>query len=76
MAQSKRATVYFDPRLYKELRRRAAQTDRTVSDLVNQAVRTSLAEDAQDLAAFEERKRETSLAFEKVIADFKRRRKL
>ena len=76
MPVSKRATIYFDPRVHTALRRRAALTKRTISDLVNQAVRASLAEDAQDLAAFEERQREPSLAFEKVVADLERRRKL
>lgn len=75
MSESKRATIYFDPRLHRDLRRRAALTNRTISDLVNQAVRESLAEDAQDLAAFEKRKREPSLAFEKALAAIERRRK-
>ena len=55
---------------------KAAQTDRTISDLVNEAVRLSLAEDAEDLAAFEERAREPNLAFESVLKDLKRRGKL
>ena len=58
------------------LRVKAAQTDRTISDLVNEAVRLSLAEDAEDLAAFEERAREPNLAFESVLKDLKRRGKL
>ncbi|MCZ6768648.1 MAG: CopG family transcriptional regulator, partial [Acidobacteria bacterium] len=48
----KRATVYFDPRLHQALRIKAAETDRSVSDLVNEAVKLSLADDAEDLAAF------------------------
>ena len=72
----KRATVYFDPGLHKALRVKAAQTDRSLSDLVNAAVRQTLAEDAEDLAAFEERSREPNLAFEDVLKDLKRRGKL
>ena len=72
----KRATIYVDASLHKALRVKAAQTDRTVSDLVNEAVRLSLAEDAEDLAAFEERAREPNLAFESVLKDLKRRGKL
>jgi plasmid stability protein len=71
-----RATVYFDPGLHKALRVKAAQTDRSLSDLVNAAVRQTLAEDAEDLAAFEERAREPNLAFEEVLKDLKRRGKL
>ncbi|MGI9078681.1 MAG: CopG family transcriptional regulator [Gemmatimonadaceae bacterium] len=72
----KRATVYFDPSLHKALRVKAAETDRSLSDLVNAAVRHSLAEDSEDLVAFEERAAERSLAFADVLKDLKRRGKL
>ena len=72
----RRATVYFDPGLHQALRVKAAQTDRSLSDLVNAAVRQTLAEDAEDLAAFEERAREPNLAFEDVLKNLKRRGKL
>ncbi|WP_373060238.1 hypothetical protein [Gemmatimonas sp.] len=48
----------------------------SVSDLVNAAVRASLAEDADDLASFEARQREPSLSFEDALKDLKRRGKL
>ena len=64
---TKRATVYLEPELHKGLRIKAAQTDRTLSDLVNEAIRLSLAEDLLDLSAFEERAKEPNLAFEKVL---------
>lgn len=76
MAKTKRTTVYFDPSLHKALRLKAAQTDRSVSDLVNSAVRQALNEDAEDLAAFEERAGEPALDFEAVLKDLKRRGKL
>ena len=72
----KRATVYFDPELHRALRLKAAETDRSMSDLVNEAVQLSLAEDAEDLAAFEERQNEPSLPFEDVVKDLKRRGKI
>jgi hypothetical protein len=72
----KRATVYFDPGLHQALRVKAAQTERSLSELVNAAIRLSLAEDAEDLAAFDDRAREPSLAFEEVLKDLKRRGKL
>jgi predicted HicB family RNase H-like nuclease len=50
MAAQKRATVYFDPTLHRALRIKAASTERSLSDLVNAAIRASLAEDAEDLA--------------------------
>lgn len=73
---AKRATVYFEPHLHKALRVKAAESERSLSDLVNDAVRQSLAEDAEDLTAFEERAKEPSLAFEEVLRDLKRRGKL
>jgi plasmid stability protein len=76
MSTQKRATVYFDPTLHRALRIKAASTERSLSDLVNAAIRTSLAEDAEDLAAFAARANEPSLAFEDVLRDLKRRGKL
>ena len=69
---SKRATIYFDPALHRALRVKAAETDRSLSDLVNEAVKLSLVEDADDLAAFEERAIEPDLRFEDVVKDLKR----
>ena len=76
MPSQKRATVYFDPTLHRALRIKAASTERSLSDLVNAAIRTSLAEDAEDLAAFAARAKEPSFAFEDVLRDLKRRGKL
>jgi NAD(P)-dependent dehydrogenase (short-subunit alcohol dehydrogenase family) len=52
MAEAKRATVYFETDVHRALRLKSAETDRSVSDLVNEAVRAQLAEDADDLEAF------------------------
>ena len=72
----KKATVYLDPDIHRALRMKAAQMDRPISDLVNEAVKLSLAEDAGDLAAFEERAHEPNLAFEDMLKDLKKRGKL
>jgi len=73
MSTSKRATVYFDPEVHKALRLRAAANDQSISDMVNDAVRASLAEDATDLAAFDKRKRERSVSFDSFVQGMKRR---
>ena len=75
-ATTKRATVYFDPELHRALRIKAAETEQSLSELVNEAVKHSLAEDAEDLAAFEERKREPSVACEEAVKILKRRGKI
>ena len=72
----KRATVYFEPDLHRALRLKAAETDRSISELVNDAVKEALAEDAEDLAAFEDRASEPDLRFEDVLKDLKKRGKL
>ncbi len=72
----KRATVYLDPAIHRALRLKAAETDRTMSDLVNEAVKLSLAEDAEDLSAFGERASELNLPFEDVVKELRRRGKI
>lgn len=76
MPTTKRATVYFEAPIHRALRLKSAETDASVSDLVNAAVRRSLAEDADDLAAFRERAKEPRLTFEAVVRDLKKRGKL
>ena len=70
-ANSKRATVYFESALHKALRLKAAETERSISDVVNEAVRTLLAEDADDLAALRERANEPAISFESFVRDLK-----
>jgi hypothetical protein len=72
----KRATVYFDPSLHKALRLKAAETEQSLSELVNAAVRQALTEDGEDLAAFDERASEPNLSFAAALKDLKRRGKL
>jgi len=76
MSLPKRATVYFEPEIHRALRLKAAATDRSISDMVNDAVKLALAEDAEDLAAFEERAHEKSLDFETVVRSLRRRGKI
>ncbi len=73
---TKRSTVYFDSSIHRALRLKAAETDQTISDLVNNAVRLSLAEDADDLEAFEERAAEPNLSFEDIVKSLKRSGKI
>ena len=73
MEDSKRATVYFDASVHQALRLKAAATDRSISDMVNAAVKVALAEDAEDLAAFDQRKAERSISFESLVRDLRKR---
>ncbi len=64
---TKRSTIYFDPVLHRALRVKAAETSKSVSDLVNDAVRQNLMEDAEDLAVFEERSAEPLISYEDML---------
>lgn len=70
---TKRATVYFDHEIHRALRLKAAATDRSISDLVNEAVELALAEDAEDLETVERRRGEPVLRFDDVVKDLRRR---
>jgi hypothetical protein len=76
MATPKRSTIYFDPELHRALRLKAAAMERSISDVVNDAVRQTLSEDATDLEVFEKRRREPELDFEEVVLRLRRSGKL
>ena len=65
--QVKRATIYLDPDLHKALRLKAIETSRSVSELVNEAIREALAEDAEDINAFEERVGEPLISYDEMV---------
>ncbi len=70
-ALTKRATIYFDPVMHRALQHKALETSRSLSDIVNGAVRQALAEDAEDLAAFEERVNEPLVSYEALLKELK-----
>lgn len=73
MDDTKRATIYFDAEVHQALRLKAAATNRTMSEMVNEAVRMALAEDATDLAAAAQRVSEPSVSFGAFVQDLRRR---
>ncbi len=73
---TKRSTVYFKPEIHNALRLKAASTNRSVSDLVNEAVRHALREDQEDLAAFDERIAEPTISYEALLENLKAHGKL
>ena len=68
---NKRSTIYFDPSIHRALKIKAAETSRSISELIDDAVRRELAEDEEDLRAFEERAAEKTVSFEKVLKNLK-----
>jgi plasmid stability protein len=73
---TKRTTVYLDQELHQALRMKAAVTDRSMSELINEMIRERLAEDAEDLAAFRERADEPVISYESLLQDLQAHGKL
>jgi hypothetical protein len=71
MATTKRTTVYLDPVLHKALRLKAIDSSKSVSEVINDTIRIAMAEDAEDLAAIEERKDEIPIPFEEMVKRLK-----
>ena len=69
---TKRTTVYLDPDLHRALRLKAVSASRSLSELVNDAVRQALAEDAGDIAAFEDRVKEPLISYEEMVTRLKK----
>jgi len=79
MSATKRATIYFDPALHDELMERATEANTSISDIVNEVLRDSLAdyeEEAEDLADLKRRRAEPNIPLEDFLADMKRRGRL
>ncbi len=73
---TKRTTVYLDPALHRALRLKSVETSRSMSELINDAIRDELAEDADDLAVFRVRQNEPTIKFEDFVNELKRDGKL
>ncbi len=69
-----RTTICLERGLHRALKVKAAGTDRDLSELVNEAVRLALREDALDLEAIRRRAHEPSRALERILADLRRDR--
>ena len=68
---TKRATVYFDPAIHRVLKLKAVETEHSISDIVNEALRHELAEDQEDLAAFSKRAKEPTISYEDLLKKLK-----
>ena len=73
---SKRSTVYFDPQIHQALKIRAATTQLSVSELVDEAVRMLMQEDQEDLQAFDDRVNEPEISYEYLLKDLKKHGKI
>ncbi len=69
--QTKRSTIYLEPDLHRAVRLKSADTNRSISDIVNDSLREALREDQEDLAAFEERAGERNVSYEAFLSKLK-----
>ena len=69
---SKRSTVYLDPTLHQALRLKALETSRSMSEIINEALKEALSEDAEDLAVFDERAGEPLMSYEQMVKRLKK----
>ena len=73
---SKRSTVYFEPAIHQALKMRAASSDLSLSELIDEAVRLLMNEDQEDLAVFSERTKEKEISYEALLNDLKKHGKI
>jgi hypothetical protein len=76
MSELRRATVYLDPEIHRALKLKAASSDQSISEMVNDAVRLALAEDAEDLESFDARASEPEIDFDSFVKTLKRSGKI
>jgi len=70
-AELKRSTIYLEPSLYRAVKLKSAHTNRSMSDIVNDSLRIALAEDEEDLRAFETAAHEPQMTYEELLARLK-----
>ena len=66
-----RSTVYLDPVLHQALRLKSAHSRRSMSDIINEALRQALREDQEDLAVVRARGKERALSSRSFLAKLK-----
>ncbi|MCG8335068.1 MAG: CopG family transcriptional regulator [Proteobacteria bacterium] len=71
-ALTKRSTIYLDPALHRALRLKSIETSRSMSEIINAVLKEALAEDAEDLEAFEKRADEPLISYEEMIKKLKK----
>ncbi|MBU0991831.1 MAG: CopG family transcriptional regulator [Proteobacteria bacterium] len=69
---SKRSTIYLDPVLHQALKLKSLETSQSISEIINEAVKEALSEDAEDLSAFDERANESLISYEQMLKRLKK----
>jgi len=69
---SKRSTIYLDPLLHQALKLKSIETSQSMSEIINEVLKEALSEDADDLAAFDERANEPLISYEQMVKRLKK----
>ena len=73
---TKRSTIYFEPSIHHALKLKAASSQISISELIDEAVRLLMAEDQEDIAAFTERTGEPEISYESLLNNLKKHGKI
>ncbi|HQV87700.1 MAG TPA: hypothetical protein PLP93_11465 [Nitrosomonas sp.] len=73
---SKRSTIYFDPELHRALKIKSVTSSRSVSELVDEALRQVMNEDQEDLQVCNERYNEQNISYEALLEELKQHGKI
>lgn len=68
----KKSTIYMRDDLHKAIRMKAAETDRSVSDIIEEAVEQLLAEDHDDLNELKKRSKGPFVSYEQFLKGLKK----
>jgi hypothetical protein len=66
-----RTTITMNDKMFKILKMRAAETDESISRLVEDAVKYQILEDFEDIEDAEKREKESTHSFDDLVAQFK-----
>ncbi len=73
---SKRSTIYFDPDVHQAMKIKAAASNSSLSELIDEAARLLMSEDEEDLQAISDRVSEPSISYEALLKDLKQNGKI
>ncbi len=77
MPVARRATIYFNPRVHRALRLRAASLDQSVSEVVNDTMERALADEgAHDIALIRKHRNDPGIPLAEVVKSLRRRGKV
>lgn len=66
-----RTTITINDKLYRALKMRAADSDASISQLIENAVKYQVLEDLEDIEDAKKRQQESSYSFDDLVAQLK-----